>query len=205
MLAGQRLVDNTNHCVALFPMPYMYITQNEHDVYSIDFSGWGPNGKVYNAPIYAPFDGKITYKQSGQNTIVFESTNDVLCADGQLHHVRVMLAHADTQPYNVGASFNMGDLLYHTGTAPPATGDHLHMEVGIGYSSTIWDPTYSHLNNPCHMYDVYYVNDTVLTNPSIYTWRTYYGPTPPTPSRTSRFPWVLYARKLRDERSQTIV
>ena len=201
MQAGQRLVDNTNHCVALFPMPYMYITQNEHDVYSIDFIGWGPNGRVLNAPIYAPFDGTITYKQSGQNTIVFESSNDVRCADGQLHHVRVMLAHADTQPYNVGASFNMGDLLYHTGTAPPASGDHLHMEVGIGYSSSIWDPTYQHLNNPCHMYDVYYVNDTTLTNPSIYTWKTWSGPgpTPPTPER-SKFPWVLYARKLREGR-----
>ena len=124
MIAGQRLVDSTNHCVALFPMPYLYVTQNEHDLYSIDFSGWGPNGKVYNAPVYAPFDGKITYKQSGQNTIVFESTSDVRCADGQLHHVRVMLAHADNQPYSVGDIFRMGDLLYHTGTAPPATGDH---------------------------------------------------------------------------------
>lgn len=201
MIAGQRLVDSTNHCVALFPMPYLYVTQNEHDLYSIDFSGWGPNGKVYNAPIYAPFDGKITYKQSGQNTIVFESTSDVRCADGGLHHVRVMLAHADNQPYNVGATFRMGDLLYHTGTAPPATGDHLHMEVGIGTSSTIWDPTYSHLNNPTHMYDVLYVNDTILQNPSIYNWKTWSGPTPPppTPSR-EKFPWVLYARKLREGR-----
>ena len=199
MQAGQRLVDNTNHCVALFPMPYMYITQNEHDVYSIDFIGWSANGRVLNAPIYAPFDGTITYKQRDQNTIVFESTNDVRCADGQLHHVRVMLAHADNQPYNVGATFNMGDLLYHTGTAPPATGDHLHMEVGIGYSSSIWDPTYQHLNNPCHMYDVYYVNDTTLTNPSIYTWKTWSGPSP-TPTERKKFPWVLYARKLREGR-----
>ena len=199
MQAGQRLVDNTNHCVALFPMPYMYITQNEHDLYSIDFSGWGPNGKVYEAPIYAPFDGTITYKQSDQNTIVFESSSDVRCADGQLHHVRVMLAHANTQPYNVGASFRMGDLLYHTGTAPPASGDHLHMEVGIGYTATIWDPTYQHLNTPCHMYDVYYVNDTTLTNPSIYTWKTWSGPSP-TPTERKKFPWVLYARKLREGR-----
>ena len=199
MQAGQRLVDNTNHCVALFPMPYMYITQNEHDLYSIDFSGWGPNGKVYNAPIYAPFDGRITYTQSGQNTIVFESTNDVRCADGQLHHVRVMLSHADNQPYSVGATFNMGDLLYHTGTAPPAYGDHLHMEVGIGYSASIWDPSYQHLNNPTHMYDVLYVNDTVLTNPSIYNWKTWSGPSP-TPIERSKFPWVLYARKFREGR-----
>ena len=199
MVAGQTLVAADGYEVALFPMPYMYITQNEHDVYSIDFIGWGPNGRVLNAPIYAPFDGTITYKQSGQNTIVFESSNDVRCADGLLHHVRVMLAHADTQPYNVGASFNMGDLLYHTGTAPPATGDHLHMEVGIGYSSSIWDPTYQHLNNPCHMYDVYYVNDTTLTNPSIYTWKTWSGPSP-TPTERKKFPWVLYARKLREGR-----
>ena len=74
MIAGQRLVDSTNHCVALFPMPYLYVTQNEHDLYSIDFSGWGPNGKVYNAPIYAPFATFLVILQKDTVTLITYQT-----------------------------------------------------------------------------------------------------------------------------------
>lgn len=57
------------------------------------------------------------------------------------------------------------------------------------------------------MYDSLYVNDTTIVYDSHdYPWKTWTGPTPPTPTPTKRgkFPWVLYARKLREKRSSDV-
>ena len=52
MIAGQKMKDNKNRQLCLFPLPYMNISQGEGGSYShagsyaIDFLGWGANGRI---------------------------------------------------------------------------------------------------------------------------------------------------------------
>ena len=212
MIAGQRMIAADGYEVALFPMPYMYMSQDEGGNYShlgtynIDLLGWGPNGRIYQAPIYAPCTMKIVFTDlsySGGNTVTFESTDVVHLPNGQLDYLTITFAHDINPPYTaIGTIINQGDLCYRTGTYGYATGDHVHTCVGQGHyqgitqrSSGNWD-----LTNRIHYWEGVYVNDTVLVVDYNHNWVEYSGPTPPPPSDTQkkRFPWVLYARKLRN-------
>ena len=57
------------------------------------------------------------------------------------------------------------------------------------------------LTNRWHLYDSLYINDTIIAyDGHDYPWKTWSGPGPgptPTPGKRTKFPWVLYARKLR--------
>ena len=65
MIANQTMVAEDGYEVALFPMPYLYMSQDEGGDYShtgtynIDFIGYNASGVVYNAPIYAPCTMKV--------------------------------------------------------------------------------------------------------------------------------------------------
>ena len=216
MRAGQTLVANDGYEVALFPLPYMYISQGEmmpsgwshYNVYNIDFLGWNANGRVNQAPIYAPVTMKVVtawLNYAGGNTVIFESTRPVHLANGHLNYLTIYFAHDYNPPYTtVGQVVNQGVLCYHTGEYGEVTGDHVHTCCGEGLyqGTTVRSGGHTDLTNRIHYYDAVYINDTVLVEDYNYYWKTWTGPTP---SRTSRFPWLLYARKLRDERSQTIV
>lgn len=210
MIAGQRMIAADGYEVALFPMPYMYMSQDEGGDYShlgtynIDLLGWGPNGRIYQAPIYAPCTMKIVFTDlsySGGNTVTFESTDVVHLPNGQLDYLTITFAHDINPPYTtIGTIINQGDLCYRTGTYGYVTGDHVHTCVGQGHyqgitqrSSGNWD-----LTNRIHYWEGVYVNDTVLVVDYNHNWVEYSGPTPPPPTETKkRFPWVLYAQKLR--------
>jgi len=51
------------------------------------------------------------------------------------------------------------------------------------------------LINSAHIYDICYVNNTVLYRPDTYPWLEYGGAL--FTWNKNKFPWVLYARKLR--------
>lgn len=223
MLAGQTLRANDGYEVALFPMPYMYISQGEmmpsgyshYNVYNIDLLGWNANGRVHQAPVYAPVTMKVVtawLNYDGGNTVIFESTGPVHLANGHLNYLTIYFAHDSNPPYTTtGMVVNQGQLCYHTGTYGHVIGadpDHTHTCCGEGryQGTTVRTGGHTDLTNRIHYYDAVYINDTVLVEDYGYNWKTWEGPTPPpTPSHTSRFPWVLFARKLRDERSQTNV
>lgn len=83
-----------------------------------------------------------------------------------------------------------------------ATGDHLHLNVALG-KYTGWHNVggqFYEINNSQNIYNMMFVNDTVLYNDYGYNWRIYEGGvTPPTPKISrEKFPWVLYARKFRN-------
>lgn len=67
------------------------------------------------------------------------------------------------------------------------TGVHLHLERATTYN---WQC--GTFLNPAEYLEIPNVDDTIVN----------YGSTPPTPSnlRKTKFPWVLYARKLRNKR-----
>ena len=60
MKANQTLIASDGYEVALFPMPYLYMTQDEGggyshvNTYNIDLVGYNGSSVIANAPVYAP-------------------------------------------------------------------------------------------------------------------------------------------------------
>ena len=212
MQAGQTMVAQDGYEVALFPMSYLYMTQDEggdtshQGTYNLDFIGWNGSSKVYNAPLYAPCTMKVVHtwlNYSGGNAVFFESVNKVHLANGTLDYLTIFFAHDPNPPYTtIGQVVNQGQVCYHTGEYGVAYGDHVHSCCGQGhYSGTTVRPTgHTDLTNRIHYWDAVYVNDTTIVQGYNHNWRTWSGPIPPTPIERSKFPWVLYARKFREGR-----
>ena len=211
MLAGEKLKGRDGKEVMLFPLPYMYISQGEGETYShagtynIDFLGYGVGGRIYQAPYYAPCSCKcvrVFGSGAGANGRVYESLDRVHTPNG-LQYVSFLFFHDDNPTSVVGTIYRQGDLIGHTGTAGNVTGDHVHFNTAdgkyVGYEYVPPD-NQGQLVNSTHVYDICYVNDTVLVNDYNYNWVTYSGGVSPSRYKQSKFPWVLYARKLRDKR-----
>lgn len=213
MLKGQKLVAKDGYEVMLFPLPYMDISQGENGSYShkgtlnIDFIGWGKNGRVYHAPMYAPCSCKCVRTIDSYNKgRIFQSLNKVHTPKG-LQYVTFMNFHDNNPIAKVGSTFKQGELYAHTGTAGGVTGDHTHFNCAKGkYDGWEQVPPQGHgqLVHSTHIYDICYVNDTVIRDGYNYPWKTWKETPTPTPTPTPaqvlkpHFPWVLYARKLRD-------
>lgn len=211
MVAGERLVANDGKEVMLFPLPYMYISQGELETFShagilaIDFLGWDSNGRVYNAPMYAPCTCRcVATIDVNNNGRIFQSLDRVHTPNG-LQYVTFMWFHDNNPIANVGDTFTQGDLIGHTGTAGNVTGDHTHFNTANGsfnifnYWQLVPPDNNGELVNSAHIYDICYVNDTVLVEDYNYSWLTYSGGITPT-NKKSTFPWVLYSKKLRDKK-----
>ena len=204
MVAGERLVANDGKEVMLFPLPYIYISQGENESFShggilaIDFLGWGSNGRVYQAPMYAPCSCKCVATIDDYNKgRIFQSLDAVHTPNG-LQYVTFMWFHDNDPIANVGDTFTQGDLIGHTGTQGNVTGDHTHMNMANGSfnPNNYWKN--GQLVNSDHIYDICYTNDTIIVNGYGYNWREYSGGVAPGENTKEKFPWVLYARKLRN-------
>lgn len=205
MTAGERLIASDGYEVMLFPLPYMYISQGEGGTtshtgtYNMDFLGYGASGRIYEAPMYAPCSCTCVATIDANNKgRIFQSNNRVHTPNG-LQYVTFMCFHDNNPIASVGSTFIQGELFAHTGTAGQVTGDHTHFNTANGtYAGWEQVPPDNHgqLKNSTHIYDICYVNDTVRTRPLNYPWRTYNGGVDPG-IREHKFPWVLYARKLR--------
>lgn len=207
MVAGQRMIGNDGKEVMLFPLPYIYISQGEFEsfshggIYAIDFLGWNANGRVYQAPMYAPCSCRcVATIDVNNNGRVFQSIDPVHTPNG-LQYVTFMCFHDNNPIASVGDTFTQGDVFAHTGTAGNVTGDHTHFNTANGtYAGWENVPPDNHgqLINSTHVYDICYTNDTIIVNGYGYNWVEYSGGVTPGERVKSRFPWVLYARKLRN-------
>lgn len=206
MTANETLIADDGHEVALFPMPYLYMTQDEGGDYShlgtynIDLVGYGPNGVITRAPIYAPCSMKvISYHgtDTGGNAVIFESLDVVHLPNGNLDYMTIMFMHDNNPPYTtVGQTVSQGQLCYRTGTFGYVTGDHVHTCVGEGQGGYFvqraggnWD-----LSNRIHYWDGVYVNDTTIIAGYGHNWIEWNGQpyVPPTDSGKKRkFPWAV--------------
>lgn len=205
MRAGQRLIANDGKEVMLFPLEYIYISQGENGQYShqgtlnIDFLGWGANGRVLHAPIYAPCSCSCVAVITGiDNGRVFQSSTPVHTPRG-LEIVTFMFFHDNNPIASVGDTFTQGDLIGHTGTAGNVTGDHMHFNTANGiYAGGHRVPPANQweLINSEHIYDICYDNNTVIVEGLGYNWQSYNGEVGS--SKKKNFPWVLYARKIRN-------
>lgn len=208
MRAGQTLRASDNKEVMLFPLEYLYMSQDEGGDYShagtlsMDFLGWNANGRVYQCPYYAPVSCTCIASTESANRI-WQSNDVVHLADGTLDYVTWVVAH-DNNPPSVGTTLNQGDLMGHTGTAGYVTGDHLHLNVAKGrYANWEQVPPNNNwqLRNSIHIYNACFVNDTTIVQGYGHNWTSWTGPLPPPITiKKKKFPWVLYARKFRERR-----
>lgn len=213
MIANQRLIAQDGYEVALFPMSYLYMSQDEggdyshQGTYNIDLLGWSSNGRVYQAPIYASCTMKVVAYNAGYewgNTVVFESVDRVHLPNGSLDYFCIAFGHDSNPPITtIGTTVTQGQLCYHTGTYGNVTGDHVHVCVGQGhYNGFTQRQTGNYdLTNRIHSWDGLYINDTILIQGFGHNWQEYSTPTPLPTRKRNKYPWVLYARKLNNIRN----
>lgn len=188
--------------VALFPCETLYLTPSrdpdEHDVLALDFLPRNMGGQAITAmPCYAPFSGTIVYTGNDHN-LILESDNKVHFADGSVAYMRVLVAHSFQAPV-LNTHYNQGDEFYKTGNYGQSFGEHLHMEIAKvdDKSTPYWNSGGIGIRNAIHMWDGYFVNNTVLLRPEDYPWKEW-GGEPTIKRKINKFPWVLYARRLRN-------
>ena len=198
----EKLVANDGLEVALFPCETLYLTPardpDEHQVLALDFLPRNMAGQAITAmPCYAPFSGKVVYTGNDHN-LILESDYKVHFADGSVDYMRVLVAHSFQQPV-LNTHYNQGEEFYKTGNYGQSTGEHLHMEIAKVSDKSVqyWNAGGIGLYNAIHMWDGLFVNNTVLLRPKDYPWVEWTGPIY-TKRKISKFPWVLYARKLRN-------
>lgn len=194
MKAGQKL-EKDGYQVCLFPMETMNITQWSSPTDLSHCCGHPFDNAISgqtSVPVYAPFDCTLCYSDNVGNTRAYTSTNKVWTPNG-LSYVTVSFTHDPNPP--TGSSFKQGDLIYHTGTAGYATGDHVHIDqtftqnaqlVSYGVTCSYGNACYA-LSGSVLPNQVFYVNDTNIVNGYGQTWSTFTGgdtPTPPTPTPT---------------------
>ncbi len=120
---------------AWWPAPAMNITQLAFESYShgdqnaLDFV---PGGRVF-----APFTGKVTYKNASWGFVVLQSTNKVYYADGTLDYMTACFMHdGDISNISVGQTIAQGTAFYDQGGMgngnPNAYGYHVHMSIWQG-------------------------------------------------------------------------
>lgn len=206
MKPNQKLIGTNGKEVLLFPLEYLAMSQDEGGDFShlgtlaMDFFGWGANGRIYKCPYYAPCSCRCIASTEEANRI-WQSLDDVNLADGTVGKVSWVQAHDDT-PLSIGTVLNQGDLLGHTGTSGNVTGDHVHFNFASG-EYVGWERVPPNMNyqlkNSIHIYNACYVNDTEVIRGYNHPWLIYDGGIPPVSKTEKRFPWVLYARKLRNK------
>lgn len=202
MIANETLVAADGYEVALFPMPYLYMTQDEggdyshSGTYAIDFVGYNGSVVIANAPLYAPCSMRCRLAPpGGSNGEIWDSIDKVHLPNGQLDYLTLEFDHSNNPPYHyVGAEVSQGQMFYTTGMAGFATGDHVHICVGQGAGGVLvqrpggnWD-----LSNRIHMWEGLFVNDTTIIQGYGHDWKVWDGPTPqPTRKYRKKFPWPV--------------
>ena len=203
MIPNQKMKDKNGYEICLFPFSYLYMSQDEGgdyshiNTYNIDFLGWGANGRILKCPFYAPVTLKcVDIWDATNNNRVYESVNKVHLADGSIDYLTIAFAHDDNPIYNIGDVIPQGVILGHTGTYGNVTGDHTHSCCGKGRYQGYTARTGGHydLTNRIHYWEATFTNNTIIVNGYNHNWIEYTGYFL---STKSKFPFVLYANKLR--------
>lgn len=113
---------------ALFPMDILHCTQipapGEYSHCCGTATDW--IGTFADYPYYAPFD--CTQIERNSYTVVYRSNTEVLTPSGK-KYLTIIFAHDENIPTKT--QFSQGELIGHTGSAGPVTGDHLHLDQTI--------------------------------------------------------------------------
>ena len=215
MRANQKLYDRNGYQVALFPLQELYISQGDTGTYSHDFSryyatdcvGYINGVRVYRCPCYAPVDIELIWKDPTECCAMWKSINKVHLADGSISNIGIIIYHdndiENNTYYPIGTIKRMGEEFCKTGTGGRVSGDHLHIEIGKGIPNLSQYKYHFLDSTDCkriRIFNALYINDTtILQNWSGYDWKTFSGGSPtPTHYKRYKFPFVLYANKIRN-------
>lgn len=153
---------------------------------------------VGSKPVYSMLDGivhSIGYDDSQGNWIVIKDDNSLSTTFG---YATLYMHLADVPIVNVGDRVQKGQEVGMEGTTGTSTGIHLHVEMqDLNRWNNVWHWSYNQSDyiNPCIYMGIDNIDDT---------WWIYDGTPIEPPAITLKkknFPWVLYARKLRNKRS----
>ena len=143
---------------AKFPMPTMNITQGYNEgahkgTFALDLAGEDTGIDCDLAPFTATI--KKTLSGSYGNWYWFESNEEVLCANGEVTKLTCMFGHDNKMRHKVGDIINQGENLCAEGSSGKTTGNHCHLEVGIGPYVGTWYP---------NQYGIYMLYNAVKPN-----------------------------------------
>lgn len=226
MIPYTKLRDKRGYQVALFPLPGFHISQTDYGTashgggavyWATDYLAWGANGRIHRCPCYAPVDIKLVWTNATECVAVWESTQKVHLANGMIDYLTITCYHDNdiengTYPYRIGQVVQQGQIFFKTGTGGHVIGsdpDHIHLETGYGKyltssSSASGTAEYKyHITDyttpkRLHNYDALFINGTdPYQSPEEYVWLTFRDSGGATVFK-NRYPWVLYANKLRN-------
>lgn len=121
---------------AYFPMDYYRLTQGygkkssgHKTKYALDVGGRDTGIDK----VYAPFTGvikKIIRRTKNANSVCLESLEPVLCANGEITYLTILLAHDNNiDNLKIGQIVKQGEHFFDEGRSGNATGNHLHIEL----------------------------------------------------------------------------
>lgn len=140
-----------------------------------------------NSPLYSMTSGIVLYSQFNTggygNCIIIQDQTD---------GTAILYAHLRDLPLkSVGETVNFLEQIGYEGNTGDSTGIHTHLEIQYNTLGSGWNWNIPKLERP-HVADF-------MGIPNVYLTQAIYNGTPPTPTTSkNKFPWVLYANKLRN-------
>ena len=187
MQPGKKYVGSDNIQYAMYPNPVMNITQSINGPYShrgtnaIDDAQ--ANTGISNG--YAPCDMVcVATDYVNGNAMFWQSVNPVRTRNYGVTHIYMMVIHDNTANAYKGMTIAQGQQLFSEGTAGNATGNHNHIEVGIGQFKGMYVlNAYGVYMMPGNVNpaSVLFVDDTQIINGGGLNWTTI----PKTPTQPS--------------------
>lgn len=145
------------------------------------------------SPLYSMAKGQVVrsdYSDSYGNVLIIKDVNTKM---GFLYaHMR------DLPLVKYGEFVEVGTLVGYEGTTGDSTGIHLHIEMqDLSLHDWIYGADKSYYSDPAAFMGIPNVEGTQC----IYNGTPTPGPTPTTTRKKNKFPFVIYARKLREKRT----
>lgn len=176
MKANTKYIASDGVQYAMYPNPVMNITQSINGSYShmgtnaIDDAQQDTG--ISNG--YAPCDMVcVATDYVNGNAMFWQSVNPVRTRNYGVTHIYMMVIHDNTANAYKGMTIAQGQQLFSEGTAGKATGNHNHIEVGIGQFKGMYVlNAYGVYMMPGNVNpaDVFFVNDTQIINGGGLNW-----------------------------------
>lgn len=156
----------------LCPFTDLYITQGSGEgthkgTMAVDVRGIESNIKY---PYYAPCTLKCIklYKDNGQ--VMWQSINNVRCANGYIGIVTIMTAHDNTMDARPGQIVKQGQQLGNMGDIGNTTGVHCHIEIAQGKDISWYKNKYGiyNFNNEVDLDEACFFDNTNILNRTEY-------------------------------------
>lgn len=183
---------------AMYPSPYIRITQKDHvgthrDSWAVDEAGSDGGIDYLKSPFTAVVKKIYT---ADANEVWLESKDKVEYADGTKDFMTIMFAHDNNvSNLRVGQVIKQGQRFYEEGTKGGATGNHCHFECGRGkFTGSGWHKNsagYWSINNGKKVSECLFIDNSYkLLNTAGYSFKKVGQAPKPTPAPASKKNYV---------------